>query len=89
LTTLEAATNKFSLENKIASGGFGQVYKVVLINYLPVQYDINKIGFFLNTYTMIIINWLFLFLGEFARWTTNSRKKTFKKFRTRHDRIQK
>ncbi|MCI25557.1 cysteine-rich receptor-like protein kinase 10-like, partial [Trifolium medium] len=28
LATLEAATNQFSLQNKIGSGGFGEVYKV-------------------------------------------------------------
>jgi len=29
LATLEAATNQFSLANKIGSGGFGEVYKVI------------------------------------------------------------
>jgi hypothetical protein len=29
--TLEAATNQFSLQNKIGSGGFGQVYKVIKV----------------------------------------------------------
>ncbi|XP_027338332.1 cysteine-rich receptor-like protein kinase 7 [Abrus precatorius] len=30
LTTIEAATNNFSLENKIGKGGFGEVYKGIL-----------------------------------------------------------
>jgi hypothetical protein len=48
------------------------------------KYDaIKKIGVFFLTY---IIK-LYTFSGDFARWTTNSRKETFKKFRTRHDRI--
>jgi len=29
LLTVEAATNKFSAENKIGQGGFGEVYKVI------------------------------------------------------------
>ncbi|XP_045815187.1 putative receptor-like protein kinase At4g00960 [Trifolium pratense] len=32
LATLEAATNQFSFQNKIGSGGFGQVYKGVLLD---------------------------------------------------------
>jgi hypothetical protein len=36
LATLEAATNQFSLQNKIGSGGFGEVYKVVLIITNPI-----------------------------------------------------
>jgi len=28
LATIEAATNRFSNENKIGQGGFGEVYKV-------------------------------------------------------------
>ncbi|XP_061345236.1 cysteine-rich receptor-like protein kinase 10, partial [Gastrolobium bilobum] len=32
LATIEAATNKFSYENKIGKGGFGEVYKGVLLD---------------------------------------------------------
>ncbi|WJX54574.1 hypothetical protein P8452_40443 [Trifolium repens] len=32
LATLEAATNQFSLQNKIGNGGFGEVYKGVLLD---------------------------------------------------------
>lgn len=37
LGTLEAATNNFSLNNKLGEGGFGSVYKVNHFNYyLPI-----------------------------------------------------
>jgi len=29
--TIESATNKFSEDNKLGEGGFGQVYKVIII----------------------------------------------------------
>jgi len=33
LATMEVATKKFSLENRIGEGGFGDVYKVIECNY--------------------------------------------------------
>ena len=33
LATIEAATNNFSLSNKLGQGGFGEVYKVC--NHVP------------------------------------------------------
>ena len=35
-STLEKATNNFSLDNKIGQGGFGSVYKVII---LPLHLD--------------------------------------------------
>lgn len=41
LTTVAAATNNFSIENKLGTGGFGSVYKVVSldrsVDFLSVQ----------------------------------------------------
>lgn len=34
LTTIAAATNNFSVENKLGTGGFGSVYKVVSLGKL-------------------------------------------------------
>lgn len=34
LTTIAAATNNFSVENKLGTGGFGSVYKVVSLSKL-------------------------------------------------------
>lgn len=37
IDTILAATNSFSIENKIGEGGFGPVYKVILLILFPLR----------------------------------------------------
>jgi hypothetical protein len=47
LVTLEAATSHFSFQNKIGSGGFGEVYKVNTKSNKYTIFFIKKMYFFL------------------------------------------
>ena len=40
--TIEAATNKFSDDNKIGEGGFGKVYKVYIIEIHFLRFFITQ-----------------------------------------------
>jgi hypothetical protein len=73
---IEAATNKFSNENFIGKGGFGEVYKVG---------NCGKIYFLALNF---FINNGIIYLGHTFGWTTNSSKKTLKKFYARSKRVQ-
>ncbi|KAL6282135.1 hypothetical protein ACE6H2_013064 [Prunus campanulata] len=42
LHTIEAATENFSDQNKLGEGGFGEVYKVVILAYKSHEYFVQK-----------------------------------------------
>lgn len=68
LATISNATNNFSINNKLAEGGFGPVYKVNL-KAASQEY----LFYWVTKFT-------YIFPGHTGGWTGNCCKKAFKDF---------
>lgn len=80
LSTIIAATNNFSVANKLGQGGFGVVYKVKFFLFWFLLFFYSRLK---NSLTMVLIVF-FYFPGTISQWTRSSNQKVSKEFQARN-----
>ena len=83
VASIMAATNNFSIENKLGQGGFGPVYKVIIFHVKRLCKNFISNSNLTKTICHEISK-----TGKANRWTRNCDKKAFKNVRARAFRIQ-